>query len=100
MKHNLKVKYYLRYADDFVILHDSKEKLKVYKWLINNFLKQRLKLEFHQEKSRIIPLHKGIKLLGFRVFSKYKLPRQSNIRNFEMKLANLYTLTLREREST
>lgn len=98
VKHCLKVKYYLRYVDDFVILHDSKEKLLLYKWLVNNFLKQRLKLELHPEKSKIIPLHNGVKLLGFRVYYHYKLPRQSNIRNFKIKLNNFYTLTLRERE--
>lgn len=99
IKHNLKVKYYLRYVDDFIILHDSKEKLLLYKWLINNFLRQRLKLGLHPEKSKIIPLHNGVNLLGFRVFYKYKLPRKSNIKDFERKLSNLYTLTPRERES-
>lgn len=97
IKHNLKVKYYIRYVDDFVILDDSKEKLHLYKWLIENFLKQRLKLELHPEKSKIIPLHNGVNLLGFKVFHHYKLPRKSNLRKFETKL-NLYTLASRERE--
>lgn len=99
IKHNLKAKYYLRYVDDFIILHDSKEKLLLYKWLINNFLKEKLKLELHPQKSKVAPIHNGINLLGFRVFYHYKLPRKSNVRNFERKLGNLYTLTLRERES-
>lgn len=97
IKHNLKVKYYIRYVDDFVILHDSKETLVLYKWLINNFLKQRLKLELHPEKSKVIPLHNGVNLLGFRVFYHYKLPRRSNLRKFKKKLANIYTLTVREK---
>ena len=100
IKHNLKIHYYIRYVDDFVILHRSKEKLLLYKWLINNFLKQRLKLELHPEKSKLIPLHNGVNLLGFRIFYHYRLPRKSNLRNFEEKLSNIYTLTLREREST
>lgn len=95
VKHKLKTKYYIRYVDDFVILHRSKEKLLLYKWLINNFLKS-LKLELHPEKSKVIPLHKGVNLLGFRVFYHYKLPRKSNIRKFERKL-NFYELSL-ERE--
>ena len=98
IKHNLKVKHYLRYVDDFVILHDSKEKLRLYKWLINNFLKQKLKLELHPEKSKVISLHNGVNLLGFKVFYHYKLPRKSNLRKFEKKLNNFYTLTPRERE--
>jgi hypothetical protein len=97
IKHNLKVKYYIRYVDDFVILHDSKEKLILYKWLINNFLKQRLKLELHPEKSKVIPLHNGVNLLGFRVFYHYKLPRKSNLRKFEKKLVNICALTVPEK---
>ena len=98
IKHNLKIHYYIRYVDNFVTLHWSKEKLLLYKWLINNFLKQRLKLELHPEKSKLIPLHNGVNLLGFRIFYHYRLPRKSNLRNFEEKLSNIYTLTLRERE--
>jgi len=99
VKHNLKAKYYIRYVDDFVILHRSKEKLLLYKWTINNFIRQRLKLELHPDKSKVIPLHNGVNLLGFREFYYYKLPRKGNLRKFERKLSNLYTLTLRERES-
>lgn len=98
VKHNLKTKHYMRYVDDFVILHRSREKLILYKWLISNFLRQKLKLELHPEKSKIIPLHNGVKLLGFRVFYHYKLPRKNNTRSFKRKF-NLYTLTIRERES-
>ena len=97
IKHNLKAKYYIRYVDDFLILHRSKEKLMLYKWLITTFLKQKLKLELHPEKSKIIPLYHGITLLGFRVFYHYKLPKKSNIRNFERRLNSFYTLTKRER---
>ncbi len=90
VKHNLKAKYYIRYVDDFLILHDSREKLLLYKWLITNFLKQRLKLELHPEKSKITPLNVGIKLLGFRVFYNYRLPRKSNLEKFERELNNLH----------
>lgn len=85
IKHKLKAKCYIRYVDDFVILHRSKEKLILYKWLISNFLKS-LKLELHPEKTKVIPLHSGVNLLGFRVHYYYKLPRKSNIRNFKRKL--------------
>jgi len=59
-------------------LHISKEKLLLWKWFINNFLKS-IKLELHQEKSKIIPLHKGIKFLGFKVFYYYKIPKKGNL---------------------
>lgn len=37
VKHKLKVKYYLRYVDNFVILHSSKKKLKSGKWKLMSF---------------------------------------------------------------
>ena len=38
VKHDLKAKYYIRYVDDFVILHESKEELESYKMSIDEFL--------------------------------------------------------------
>ncbi len=99
VKHNLKAKFYLRYVDDFVILHRSKEKLILYKWLISNFLKS-IKLELHPEKSRVIPLSNGISLLGYRVFYRYKLLRKSNIRKATERLQQLYSLLGERKVST
>jgi len=90
IKYNLKAKYYLRYVDDFVILHKSKKKLELWKWLINNFLKS-IKLELHPEKSKVIPLHKGIKFLGLRVFYHYKIPKKGNLIKIEKRIEELET---------
>ena len=83
VKHFLRIKYYIRYVDDFVILHESKKQLEEWKALIDNFLKKELKIELHPNKSKIIRLDKGIKFLGFRVFYHHKHIIKSNIRNFE-----------------
>ena len=68
VKNKLKCKYYIRYVDDFIILHESKEQLEKWKKEISNFLKEKLKIELHPQKSKIIPLSKGIDFLGFRNF--------------------------------
>ena len=81
VKHKLKVKYYIRYVDDFVILHISKSQLEVWKEQIQDFLKEQLKLELHQNKSKIISLSRGIDFVGFRNFYHFKLLRKRNIRN-------------------
>ena len=85
VKHKLKAKYYLRYVDDFVILHKNKEILENYKKEIYNFLKT-VKLELHQDKSKIIPIGKGVSLLGYRVFYHHKLLRKSNLWKFQRKI--------------
>ena len=50
VKHKLKTKYYIRYVDDFVILHESKPQLEICKTEINFFLNERLNLELHIQK--------------------------------------------------
>ncbi len=81
VKHILKARYYIRYVDDFVVLHSSIEQLEIWKQEINNFLKDKLKLELHPQKSKIISLSKGIDFIGFRNFYYFKLLRKRNIRN-------------------
>lgn len=80
VKHFLKAKYYIRYVDDFVILHNSKEKLEIWKAEIDKFLRENLKLELHSQKSKIIHLSRGIDFVGFRNYWHYKLLRKKNIR--------------------
>lgn len=86
IKHKLKAKYYIRYVDDFVILHNSKLQLKIWKVYIGDFLKTQLKLELHPEKSKIINLSNGVDFVGFRIFYNYKLLRKRNFRKILHKL--------------
>jgi len=79
VKHGLKVKYYLRYVDDFVILHRNRGVLSEYKIAINVFLREKLSLELHPEKSKLISIKEGITFLGFRVFYYHKLLKKANI---------------------
>ncbi|MDP3026769.1 MAG: helix-turn-helix domain-containing protein [Nanoarchaeota archaeon] len=92
VKHKLRAKYYIRYVDDFVILHESKEQLEEWKIKINNFLKEKLKIELHPSKSHVLRLNSGINFLGFRVFSYHKLIRASNLKNFERRFNNMKIL--------
>ncbi len=92
VKHGLKAKYYIRYVDDFVILHESKEQLAKWKEEINVFLREKLKIELHPSKSNVLKLSSGINFLGFRIFYHYKLIRKSNLKNFERKFNNLRIL--------
>lgn len=80
VKHELKAKCYIRYVDDFVLLHRDKAVLEGWKLEIDEFLKRELKIQLHPEKSGIIQLKSGVTLLGFRVFYHYKLLKRSNAR--------------------
>jgi len=86
VKHELKAKYYIRYVDDFVILHESKIQLEIFKIRISRFLKEALKLELHIQKSRILCLSQGIDFVGFRNFYYHRLLRKRNIKNMAHKI--------------
>lgn len=86
VKHELKVKYYLRYVDDFIILHRDKRVLEKWKIEINDFLKCKLKIELHPEKSRVIELKRGVTLLGFRVYFNHRLLKKSNAKRIWKRL--------------
>jgi hypothetical protein len=80
VKHKLKAKHYIRYVDDFVILHRDRKVLEGWRQEIDAFLNEKLKIELHPEKTAVVPLEKGITLLGFRVFRHYRLLKKSNAR--------------------
>jgi RNA-directed DNA polymerase len=86
LKRKLQIKYYLRYVDDFVVLHRSKNQLISLKEQIDKFLSMRLKLELHKQKSRIILLMRGVDFVGFRNFAYHKLLRKRNIRKIKQKV--------------
>jgi RNA-directed DNA polymerase len=65
VKHTLKAKYYIRYADDFVILSQNKDELDEIYRLIGIFLNQRLKLELHPDKCSIKTIASGVDFLGW-----------------------------------
>jgi RNA-directed DNA polymerase len=77
MKHILKVKYYIRYADDFVLLSDDKKYLESLRILIEDFLKMKLKLFLHPDKVSIKTLASGIDFLGWVNFPYHRTLRTS-----------------------
>lgn len=85
VKHELKAKFYIRYVDDFVILHSNKKRLEYFLKRIKEFL-PKLKIELHPDKTEIYALRNGITFLGYRIFYHYTLLRKRNIRYFIRKL--------------
>ena len=77
VKHKLKIKYYIRYADDFVILSENKNYLKEKIPLIRDFLQKELSLVLHSDKIYIKTLYSGIDFLGWVNFKHHKTIRNT-----------------------
>ncbi len=75
VKHNLRVKHYFRYTDDFVVVAQSREYLEQLLPHISEFLETKLALRLHPKKIFTRPLYQGIDFLGYVVFPKHRLLR-------------------------
>lgn len=77
MKRDIKAKHYIRYADDFVILHEDKNYLENMLPKIAEFLTMQLKLSLHPDKVFIKTLASGVDFLGWIHFPYHRVPRTS-----------------------
>jgi RNA-directed DNA polymerase len=75
VKHNLKQKYYIRYADDFVFVCHDKEVLLELLPKINSFLCNNLKLALHPNKVFLKTFSSGVDFLGWVHFPKHRVLR-------------------------
>lgn len=86
IKRKLKVRYYIRYADDFVILHTNKKYLINLIPKISEFLEKELKLSLNQNKVFIKTLSSGIDFLGWVNFPHHRVLRTTTKRRMFKKL--------------
>lgn len=75
VKHKLKIKNYVRYMDDFLIISNNKNCLLKKLNEIGNFLREKLKLELHPSKIIIKKYNSGIDFLGYVLFPYHRTLR-------------------------
>ncbi|HEY4521416.1 MAG TPA: reverse transcriptase/maturase family protein [Candidatus Paceibacterota bacterium] len=83
VKHRLKAKFYIRYADDFVILSHDKELLITMYRYIDTFLRERLHLQLHPGKVSIQNYQSGVDFLGWVHFPDHLVLRTSTKRRMQ-----------------
>lgn len=88
VKHEIKDKYYIRYADDFAFLSDNKDWLILILPLIGRFLEEELKLKLHPQKTHINTLASGIDFLGWINFTEHKTLRTKTKRRMISRIIN------------
>ena len=80
VKHKMKEKRYVRYADDFVFLSYNREALFRLIPTIQDFLQERLKLELHPNKLFLKTLSSGVDFLGWVHFPDHRVLRTATRR--------------------
>jgi retron-type reverse transcriptase len=67
IKERLRIKYYSRYMDDGILIHEDKAYLSLCLKKMTEYVEQELKLSFN-EKTQIFPISQGTDYLGFRFY--------------------------------
>lgn len=86
LKRNLKIRFYIRYADDFVIFHLQKNYLENLLPKISQYLENQLKLSLHQKKVFIKSVSSGVDFLGWVNFPNHRVLRTSTKKRLFKKL--------------
>jgi retron-type reverse transcriptase len=80
VKHTLKMKAYVRYADDFVLLSADRSGLEQMLLRIDDFLLNELRLTLHPDKVSIKTFASGVDFLGWVHFADHRVLRASSKR--------------------
>lgn len=88
VKHELRIKQYLRYADDFIILAKNRGYLYQCINTLKQFLHDRLKLELHPDKIMIKRLWWGVDFCGYVVLPHFRKVRTRTKKRIFKKVLN------------
>ena len=92
VKHRLRAKHYVRYMDDFVILHHDKALLKEWKEEIKCFLWHELGLVTNN-KTQIFPVHhlhgRGLDFIGARIWPTHRKIRKDSAKRFRHRVKKM-----------
>lgn len=80
VKQTLKVKHYIRYVDDFILIGLSLAQCFEYRDRIEQFLREELHLSL--SKSTILRIRKGINFVGYRTWRNKKIIRKYSMHKF------------------
>jgi len=87
VKHKLRQKYYIRYADDFVFMSNNRQELLNITISVRDYLGKKLTLEIHLKKISLSTLASGVDYLGYIHFPKYRILRTKTKKRV-LRLAN------------
>lgn len=88
-KHTLKAVRYVRYMDDFIVIHHDKAQLHAWRKDMESFLHQNLRLKTNS-KTQVFPIStqngRALDFLGYRIYSTHRLLRKCSVKRIKTKL--------------
>lgn len=95
-KHHLRARHYIRYVDDFVLLHESPKQLNVWLAEIEAFLRERLGVRLNPTKTIIQPIDRGIDFVGQVIKPWRRTARRRTVEHALRQIASVPADSLRE----
>ena len=92
VKHTLRERFYLRYMDNFIVVHHDKKHLKAVKDEIEGVLQNRLRLEFNQKDTRIDKVKGGIEFVGYIVFHDHTKIKRASVNRMKKRLRTMQAM--------
>src|SRR5699024_9074439 len=89
-KHALRIKNYVRYMDDFVVIHHDKKYLHEIRRDIEHFLLDELALTTNR-KTQVFKIdkHRGLDFLGYRIWTTHRKLRKCSIKRVRKRLRKM-----------
>lgn len=88
-KRYLGYKYYVRYADDIIIILSNKREAKRATELCKSFLTARLNLVANPKKTQIFPINQGVNAYGFKIYRSHRLLRDDSKKKLKRKIKKM-----------
>ncbi len=96
VKHRLGARHYIRYVDDFVLLHHSPQQLNTWRQQIEAFLAEHLHARLNPSKTILQPLSRGVDFVGQVILPHRRITRRRVVENALRRAAKVPTEQLRE----
>lgn len=84
-KRKLGLRFYVRYADDTIVIVENKEKAVETLGLIAKFNSEVLNLKMSRDKTKIFPLSQGVNAIGYKIHATHRLLRNSSKKKIKRK---------------
>jgi retron-type reverse transcriptase len=96
VKHRLQARHYIRYVDDFVLLHHSPQQLNTWRQQIEAFLAENLHARLNPSKTILQPLSRGVDFVGQVILPHRRITRRRVVENALRRAAKVPAEELRE----
>lgn len=91
-KRKLSLKYYVRYADDVIVIVKNKDEANRTLGLMVKFLYSTLKLNINEKKTKIFPVDQGVNAYGFKIYKTHRLLRDDSKKKIKRKTKKMKRL--------